>query len=222
MKAKLLNLKTSQKFALVAGAILLVLVGAIGFTINTNELSFMPDASVTQNSVNVSPEDALSQSDTETAISSVANTDTLPESDTAKSLSYIIEEEKLAYDVYAAMYSKWGSKVFSNIQKSETNHQNKVLALLKSKNIADPRSTQPGVFNNQDLQALHDKLIAQGNQSPTEAFKVGVAIEELDIADLKADISKLDETESDVKIVYESLLSGSQKHLTAFNGQLSR
>nr|MBP9821025.1 DUF2202 domain-containing protein [Candidatus Saccharibacteria bacterium] len=48
------------------------------------------------------------------------------------------------------------------------------------------------------------------------------AIEELDIADLKTDISKLGETESDVKTVYESLLSGSQKHLTAFNRQLSR
>ncbi|MDQ5884896.1 MAG: hypothetical protein QG645_58 [Patescibacteria group bacterium] len=221
MKAKLLNLRTSQKFALVAGAILLVLVVAIGFTINANGLFFMPDASVTQNSVNVSPEDALSQPDTETSINNVA-TNILPASETENSLNYIIEEEKLAYDVYAAMYSKWGSKVFSNIQKSETNHQNKVLALLKSKNIADPRSTQPGVFNNQDLQALYDKLIAQGNQSPTEAFKVGVAIEELDIADLKTDISKLDETESDVKIVYESLLSGSQKHLAAFNRQLSR
>ena len=221
MKAKLLNLSDNKKLALGVGAILLVLVGVIGFTINTNGLFFMPDAPVTQNSVNINQEDALSQPDTKTSINNVAS-NILPASETENSLNYIIEEEKLAYDVYVAMYSKWGSKVFSNIQKSETNHQNKVLALLKSKNIADPRSTQPGVFNNQDLQALHDKLIAQGNQSPTEAFKVGVAIEELDIADLKADISKLDETESDVKIVYESLLSGSQKHLTAFNGQLSR
>lgn len=221
MKAKLLNLSDNKKLALVVGAVLLVLVAGLGFTINTNGLSFMSDKPIAQNSVNIPPEDALSQPDTETAISSVA-TDTLQESDTAKSLSYIIEEEKLAYDVYSAMYNKWGSKVFSNIQKSESNHQKKVLALLNSKNIADPRSTQPGVFNNQDLQALYDKLIAQGNQSPTEAFKVGVAIEELDIADLKTDISKLNETEADVKTVYESLLSGSQKHLAAFNRQLSR
>ncbi|MDQ5958815.1 MAG: hypothetical protein QG562_634 [Patescibacteria group bacterium] len=131
MKAKLLNLSDNKKLSLVVSAILLVLVGAIGFTINTNGLFFMPDAPVTQDSVNVSPEDTLSQPDAETAINSVV-TNALPESDTEKSLSYIIEEEKLAYDVYAAMYSKWGSKVFSNIKKSETNHQYMVLALLQS------------------------------------------------------------------------------------------
>ena len=221
MKAKVLNLRTNHTLALAVGVILLVLIAGLGFAINTNDLKFMPNTPVTQNDPNLLNNESTSKPDTEIAINNVANTH-LPATDTEKSLNYIIEEEKLAYDVYVAMYNKWGYKVFSNIQKSETNHQNKVLALLKSKNIAVPRSTQPGVFNNQDLQALYDKLIAQGNQSSKEAFKVGVAIEELDIADLKTEISKLNDSQSDIKIVYESLLSGSQKHLTAFNRQLSR
>ena len=221
MKAKVLNLRTNHTLALAVGVILLVLIAGLGFAINTNDLKFMPNTPVTQNDPNLLNNESTSKPDTEIAINNVANTN-LPATDTEKSLNYIIEEEKLAYDVYVAMYNKWGSKVFSNIQKSETNHQNKVLALLKSKNIADPRSTQPGVFNNQDLQALYDKLIAQGNQSSKEAFKVGIAIEELDIVDLKTEISKLNDSQSDIKIVYESLLSGSQKHLTAFNRQLSR
>ena len=34
-------------------------------------------------------------------------------------LVYMREEEKLARDVYLAMFSKWGKTIFSNISKSE-------------------------------------------------------------------------------------------------------
>lgn len=141
---------------------------------------------------------------------------------TAKSLEYIIEEEKLAHDVYQAMYEKWGSRVFGNILKSEISHQNEVLAVMQNRNIADPRFSTIGKFKNQELQALYDKLIAQGNQSVSEAFRVGVAIEELDISDLKIAINSLNPADTDVKTAYETLLSGSQNHLTAFNRQLTR
>jgi hypothetical protein len=140
----------------------------------------------------------------------------------ARSLEYMIEEEKLAHDVYVAMYEKWGSRVFDNIQKSEQNHQNQVLTVMQSRNISDPRSTSVGVFKDQTLQDLYNKLVAQGNNSLTDAFKVGVAIEELDIADLNSSLSGLGSTDADIKSVYESLLSGSKKHLSAFNRQLSR
>lgn len=140
----------------------------------------------------------------------------------AKTLEYMIEEEKLAHDVYAAMYAKWGSRVFGNIQKSEQNHQNQVLTVMQSRNIADPRESSAGVFKDQSLQDLYNKLIAQGNISPTDAFKVGIAIEELDIADLNSSLASLGSTDTDIKTVYESLLGGSKKHLSAFNRQLSR
>lgn len=142
--------------------------------------------------------------------------------ETTKSLIYMIEEEKLAHDVYQVMYEKWGSRVFGNILKSELSHQNQILVVMQNRTITDPRSTQIGVFNNPDLQALYNKLIAQGSQNVTEAIKVGVAIEELDISDLKTAISKLGSADTDVKSTYDSLLSGSQRHLSAFNRQLTR
>ena len=91
---------------------------------------------------------------------------------------YLIEEEKLAHDVYAVMYQKYGANVFGNILQSESSHQGKVLTLLQARNIMDPRSTEVGVFKNQELQAFYDQLIEQGNKSATEAYKAGVAIEE--------------------------------------------
>ena len=141
---------------------------------------------------------------------------------TTESLLYIIEEEKLAHDVYQVMYELWGSRVFGNIRNSETSHQNQVLTVMENRNITDPRSDKIGVFRNQSLQKLYDELIAQGSKSATESFRVGVAIEELDIQDLKDYIDNLDPADTDVRVVYESLLRGSERHLRAFNRQLSR
>lgn len=139
---------------------------------------------------------------------------------TENQLLYLIEEEKLAHDVYLAMYEKYGARVFGNILKSENNHQSRVLTLLESRNIPDPRSETVGVFTNQSLQKLYNDLIAQGNQSLTEAYKVGVAIEELDIADIKEDLSTLDPSQTDVKSALEALLRGSENHLRAFSRQV--
>ena len=51
---------------------------------------------------------------------------------TSDELAYLIEEEKLAHDVYQMMYNKWGSRVFSNIKNSETTHQDMLLAIMNS------------------------------------------------------------------------------------------
>lgn len=141
---------------------------------------------------------------------------------TADELTYLIEEEKLAHDVYQAMYDKWGVRVFGNIKESETMHQNMVLAVMKSRGLADPRKSEAGKFTNQDLQALYDRLIEQGNKSQAEAYKAGIIVEETDIADLKKTISNLDSKDTDVKDVLENLLRGSENHLRAFNRQASR
>jgi hypothetical protein len=133
-------------------------------------------------------------------------------------LLYLIEEEKLAHDVYTAMYDLYGTQVFGNILRSESTHQSRVLALLDSRGIADPRSAEPGVFSNQELQALYDQLILQGKISETEAFRVGVIIEEKDIKDISTQL----ETASDVDVIatLEDLRRGSENHLRAFSKQL--
>jgi hypothetical protein len=133
-------------------------------------------------------------------------------------LLYLIEEEKLAHDVYQAMYDIWGARVFGNILKSEATHQNQVLTLLASRGIDDPRSSTEGVFVNQDLQALYDDLIAKGSKSAVDAYEVGVMIEELDIKDISAQLATA--TDADVILTLEKLRSASENHLRAFNNQL--
>ncbi len=138
-----------------------------------------------------------------------------------ESLLYLIEEEKLAHDVYLKMYEKYNARVFGNILKSEEKHQELVATVLDARNVTDPRSQEVGVFVNPDLQRLYDELVARGNQSLTEAYKVGVTIEEMDIADLKSDLAALDPAQTDVKSTLETLLKGSENHLRAFNRKLS-
>lgn len=139
-------------------------------------------------------------------------------STTDELLIYLIEEEKLAHDVYTVLGDMWGSNVFTNILASETQHQEQVLSLLNTYGLSDPRSTELGVFTNPDLQALYDQLIAQGSTSVTDAYKVGVLIEETDIADLSEAMS----TTSDQTILstLQSLLSASENHLAAFQRKL--
>jgi hypothetical protein len=108
--------------------------------------------------------------------------------------------------------------VLSNILNSEINHQDQVLALLVAREIADPRSSQVGVFQNAQLQKLYDELIAKGSKSVKDSFEVGVAIEELDIADITEMLAET--LESDVISVLERLRSASENHLRAFNRQL--
>ena len=142
----------------------------------------------------------------------------MPTQSTEQQLVYLIEEEKLAHDVYTAMYEKYGANVFGNILKSETTHQSRVLTLLQARNIADQRSSELCVFNNDELQNLYDVLITQDNKSALEAYKVGMAVEEKDIADISNQLATT--TEEDVVITLESLRSASENHLRAFNRQL--
>jgi hypothetical protein len=140
------------------------------------------------------------------------------EAQTVAQLEYLIEEEKLAHDVYQAMFDIWGARVFGNILQSESTHQSQVLTLLEARNIDDPRSSQVGVFNNNDLQNLYDDLIVKGSISARDAFEVGVMIEELDIKDITLQLAV--SADADVVLTLERLRSGSESHLRAFNNQL--
>lgn len=137
---------------------------------------------------------------------------------TEKQLVYLIEEEKLAHDVYTVFYEEYGARVFGNILKSESTHQDRFLSLFQSRNITDPRSSEIGVFTDSDLQKFYDDLIAQGMQNETEAFRAAVIIEETDIADITEQLSTT--TEQEVIVVLEDLRRGSENHLRAFNKQL--
>ncbi len=137
--------------------------------------------------------------------------------DESAALLFMREEEKLAHDVYVTLYEQWGLRVFSNIAASEQKHTDAVAALLDAYGLEDPTIGHGvGEFTNPALQALYDDLVAQGSISAAEALKVGVAIEELDIADLEQRIAETDNP--DIQLLYSNLLAGSKNHLRAFSG----
>lgn len=126
------------------------------------------------------------------------------------------EEEKLARDLYNALYEQWGERVFANIARSEQKHMDAVKTLLDAYSITDPVGADtPGVFENDELQSLYDTLLAQGSTSVEEALAVGVLVEETDIADLQAALDNTDNPS--ISRVYENLLRGSEHHLEAFS-----
>lgn len=135
----------------------------------------------------------------------------------AASLLFMREEEKLARDVYNALYTTWGQQSFSNIASSEQKHMDEIKVLLDRYDLTDP-ALDAGKFTNPELQALYDQLVAQGSVSLADALKVGAAIEEIDIRDLQAQMSKTDN--ADIQQAYTNLMNGSYSHLQAFTGVL--
>lgn len=132
-------------------------------------------------------------------------------------LLHMREEEKLARDVYNKLYELYNMPVFRNIAISEQRHMDAMLNLLTGYGLTDPVAGKGSGEFTPAFQSLYDELIAKGTNL-TEAFKVGVEIEELDIADLEKAINA---TEVPTLLrVYNNLLTASRNHLAAFSSKL--
>jgi len=132
-------------------------------------------------------------------------------------LMHMREEEKVARDVYNKFYELYNMPVFRNIAISEQRHMDAVLNLIVGYGLTDPVAGKGAGEFTPAFQGLYDELIARGTNL-TEALKVGVAIEELDIADLE---EAIESTEVATLLrVYNNLLAASKNHLNAFNSKL--
>ena len=130
-------------------------------------------------------------------------------------LMFMREEEKLARDVYLALFEQWGTPVFQNIAASEQAHMDALLGLINKYSLEDPAAgNTAGVFSDPDLQTLYNQLTATGSQSLADALIVGAAVEEIDILDLQGNLAQT--SNGDIVPVYQNLLSGSENHLRAF------
>jgi hypothetical protein len=128
---------------------------------------------------------------------------------------YMREEEKLARDVYLTLYELWGAEIFANISESEQRHMDAIKNLITRYGLVDPVVDDAvGIFNNPDFAVLYDELVLAGEISLEEALKVGVRIEELDIADLELALQEI--SMRAVQRVFQNLLNGSYNHLGAF------
>jgi hypothetical protein len=129
-------------------------------------------------------------------------------------LVFMREEEKLARDVYLAMYNMWRHIVFNNIAVSEQRHMDTLKKLLDKYQIQDPAQSAAGAFTDQGLQSLYDTLITKGSKSLVDALIVGCMIEDVDIRDLQLAIDSA--THVDLDVAFQHLMDGSRNHMRAF------
>lgn len=131
------------------------------------------------------------------------------------SIQFMREEEKLARDVYLALYDIWGIPVFKNIADSEQSHTDAVALLIANYGVSDPVVDDTrGVFTDPYFTEKYNELVALGSESYENALTVGTLIEELDIADINEQIQIIDKV--DIIKVYSNLLKGSRNHLRSF------
>jgi hypothetical protein len=135
----------------------------------------------------------------------------------AKQLAYMREEERLARDVYTAIAALYpnNNTQFARITTAEQRHFDAMGVMLTRYGLSDPSAgLAAGTYADPALTKLYATLMTQAKVSLIEAYKVGVAIEETDIADLKTSLGQ--NAPSDVKAVYTNLQNGSNSHLAAF------
>jgi hypothetical protein len=131
-------------------------------------------------------------------------------------LKYLVEEEKLARDVYTYLSAQVTTRKFSNIARSEQTHMNYMATLLTKYKLWNPTTNRKaGVFYNQEIQGLYNALTAEGAVGLLEAYGVGVKVEEVDIASIKEILLKA--MPVDVKAALDLMLAASYNHLEAFS-----
>jgi len=129
------------------------------------------------------------------------------------------EEEKLARDVYLKMYELWGAKIFANISDSEQRHMDAIGRLISRYGLDNfVVYDAEGAFADGAFADLYAQYVEQGSESLEAALGVGVAIEELDIADLE-DALALVEMRA-IQRVFTNLRDGSYNHLSAFENAI--
>lgn len=135
-------------------------------------------------------------------------------------LKFMIEEEKLAGDLYEVFYATYGLNIFANIGASEDRHFDAVSNYAEKVGVdVDAFVFETvGEFSNPELQEMYDTLLEQGMDSLTGALEVGVAIEQKDIVDIAAAAEEVQGTA--LADIYQNLLQGSYAHLDAFEGLL--
>jgi len=133
------------------------------------------------------------------------------------SLLFMIEEEKMAGDLYEAFYAQTGLRVFDRIANAEDRHMDTLInqAELAGLDIDGILALPAGEFLNTELQAQFNELWAAGSLSTDAAMAVGQQVEQADIADLADAIVAVVGTP--LEAVYSHLEAGSVRHLAAFD-----
>lgn len=140
---------------------------------------------------------------------------TAPLSEAEKAtLLRMVDEERMARDIYTAAAELYpDAPQFANTASSEQRHYDSLVRLLGAYELAVPSATV-GEYSNAEVQGMYNDLSVRLTTSVDEAYAVGIAIEDADIADLKAAVTESDNVDLDT--IYGNLLAGSERHLQSF------
>ncbi|RLA69879.1 MAG: hypothetical protein DRG09_04625 [Epsilonproteobacteria bacterium] len=152
-------------------------------------------------------------------------------------LSYMGNEERLAYDVYNALSVQYpNSGPLNKIPDSEYVHITAVQQLIQKYKLSDDihftnidlpalgymntaiEDMEAGTYDIAKIQKLYDDLVLQGSVSEIEALKVGCIIEVVDVHDLDEYIKLAQKSNAtDIETVFTSLRAGSYNHYWSFD-----
>lgn len=130
----------------------------------------------------------------------------------------ISDDEMLAYKTYKYICDKYDINIFNNITESELTHYNAVSYIISKSNLTDEKYNE--MFYLEESQVLYDELTKKADMSVTEALKVALKIEELDIKDIE--MVKANSSNPELLSLYNNLQKASRNHLRSFNKVLSR
>lgn len=132
-------------------------------------------------------------------------------------LIYMVEEKKLARDVYLTLYDTYNSQIFLNISESEQRYMDALIKLIEKYNLENPVIEEFGSFTNPVFTELYQNLIGKGVEDYCNALQVGIDIETFDIADIELALSEIEAR--DLSRALNNLLNGSYNHLNLFTSQ---
>lgn len=136
-------------------------------------------------------------------------------------LIYMLEEEKLARDVYLALSETYTAQIFLNISESEQRHMDALKQLIEKHNLENSVTDDGiGKFTNPFFTGFYEQLTGSGVENYCDALQVGIDIEKLDIEDIEHILALVDDVvATDLIRVLNNLLNGSYNHLNSFTSQ---
>jgi hypothetical protein len=138
-------------------------------------------------------------------------------------LEYMYDEERLAKDIYLALYSKYRLRQLYRIAtNSETRHIDAVKRLAQKYGVPTPNQ-RVRVYRVSKIQNLYNQLYSKGIRSQRDALEVGCMVEVTDIDDLEDYIATAQRAgASDVVQTFDFLKRGSYNHYWAFDRALKQ
>lgn len=130
----------------------------------------------------------------------------------------LYEDEILAHDLYAALGKVHPDiRPFQNIPHSEKRHREVMAEILEQEGIAIPKAPKGRRFVTEGLDRTFRQWLREGRRSEIDACRVGVRLEDHDIAELRAAQTAFPAH----RAALANLEAASNNHLRAFHRNLT-